>query len=130
MNLRKFLDKHKISYKSAAENMGLHYSNIYPLLDSKVFNNESLMSAIDYQVTSMTGEYKMVRTSVGDDGTVTIKISHLPIDKMDKQNKSAFEWVNELAGDISAGEIAVKSGYSLATIHSVASRSNISLRVK
>ncbi len=82
MKLRAFLDKHNISYKSAAENMGLHHSNIYPMLDSKVFDNKALLSAIDSQVTMMPGDYKMVRTTIDKNGTVNIKISLIPVEDM------------------------------------------------
>lgn len=130
MKLMKFLDDRNISYKSAAENMGLHYSNIYPLLDSKVFNNEALAKAIDSQVTSMPGDYKMVRTTVGKDGSVNIKISLLPVEDMYCKNKSVLDWIEDLAGKCSAGEIALTSGYKLSSIHETASRAGISLKVK
>lgn len=130
MKLRAFLDKHNISYKSAAENMGLQHSNIYPLLDSSVYSDKQISGIIDKQVTKMPGDYKMVRTTVDKSGAITVKISLMPVEAMYEKNKSVTEWIEELAGKCSAGEISLRSGYKLSSIHEVASRAGISLRVK
>lgn len=130
MKFREFLDKHNISYKSAAEKMGLHYSNIYPLLDGLALNNKGIKSAIDKHITEMSGKYRLVKFKQAKDGSVIIKISLLPVDEMEKKGKtkSVIEWIEELAGECSAGEIALRSGYKLSSIHETACRNGISLR--
>ena len=130
MKLKDFLDKNNISYKSAAENMGLHYSNIYPLLDGLALKNNELKKTVNELLSEMNGKYKLVKFKQAEDGSVVIKISLLPIESMDKKKKETIDWINELAGKSSAGEIALKAGVSISNVCSIASRAGISLKVR
>lgn len=130
MNLKTWMKDNKVYHGQVASGLGVSVPRVYRLLDRHVLSDAELKKIIDDCITRVGGNYKLVKSKVGADGSLELKISLFPADELlgSEADKTALQWIEELAGSNTSGQVALKSGFGLSTIHSVASRAGIKFK--
>jgi hypothetical protein len=130
MILKKWMSENNVYPAPLAEALGVSVPRVYRLLDRHVFSQSELKGLIDDCITRMNGEYRLVKSKVNADGSIELKISLFPADKLPGcgVKKTALQWIEELSSTNTSGQVALKSGFKLGTIHSIASRAGIKFK--
>ena len=130
MILRQWMSKHNVYHDQLAEALGKCVNNTYRLLDRHVLSDKELTVLIDDCITKIGGKYKLVKSKLNSDGSLELKISLFPVDKLSDSGvkKTALQWIKELASTHTGGQVALKSGFKLSVIYSIASRAGIKFK--
>ena len=130
MILKNWMKENKVYHGQVASGLGVSVPRVYRLLDRHVFSQAELKGLIDDCITRMGGNYRLVKSKLGADGSLELKVSLFPADELlnNDTEKTALQWIEELAPTNTSGQVALKSGFGLSTIHSVASRASIKFK--